>query len=89
LSKQLDPFWVEDAVCHDDSEPVTMGLNLIDLLFSMSDIRGHIPENRRIEAEVLPVAVGKQVLVVTAGLTGLTLFVAPLAVAIWLAIRLL
>jgi hypothetical protein len=73
----------------DDSEPATMGLNLIDVLFSMSDIRGHIPESRRIESEVLPVAVGKQVLVVTAGLTGLTLLVAPFAAVIWLAIKLL
>jgi hypothetical protein len=55
----------------------------------MSDIRGHIPESRRIESEVLPVAVGKQVLVVTAGLTGLTLLVAPFAAVIWLAIKLL
>jgi hypothetical protein len=64
-----------------------MGLNLIDVLFSMLDIRGHIPDSQRIEAEALPVAVGKQVLVVTAGLTGLTLVVGPLAAAIWLAIR--
>jgi hypothetical protein len=78
-----------ELVHWDDSEPVTMGLNLIDALFPMLDIRGHIPDSQRIEAEALPVAVGKQVLVVTAGLTGLTLVVAPLAAAIWLAIRLL
>jgi hypothetical protein len=89
LSKQLDPIWVDDARCNDDSEPVTMDLNLIDALFSMSDIRGHIPHSQRVEAEGGPVAVGRQVLVVTAGLTGLTLFVTPLAAVIWLAIRLL
>ncbi len=66
-----------------------MGLNLIDVLSSMSDIRGHIPDSQRSEAEALPIDIGKQVLVVTAGLTGLTLFVAPLAAAIWLAVRLL
>jgi hypothetical protein len=89
LSKQLDPFWVDDAKCNDDSEPVTMGLNLINVLFSTLDIRGHIPDSQRIDAEALPIDVGKQVLVVTAGLTGLTLFVASLAAAVWLAIKLL
>jgi hypothetical protein len=66
-----------------------MGLNLIDALFSLWDIRGHIPDSERIDAKSLPVAVGKQLLVVTAGVTGLTLFVAPLAAAIWLAVHLL
>jgi hypothetical protein len=66
-----------------------MGLNLIDLLFSLWEIRGHIPDSHRTEAEARPVAIGKQVLVVTAGVTGLTLVVAPLAAMIWLAIRLL
>lgn len=66
-----------------------MDLNLIDALFSLLDIRGHIPDSQRIETDSLPVAVGKQLLVVTAGITGLTLFVAPLAAAIWLAIHLL
>jgi hypothetical protein len=79
---------LESDHCY-DSEPVTMGLNLIDLLFSILDIRGHIPDSGRIETETLPVAVGKQVLVVTAGVAGLTLFVAPLAAAIWLAIHFL
>jgi hypothetical protein len=66
-----------------------MGLNLIDMLFSLLDIRGHIPDSQRIQGEALPIAVGKKLLVVTAGVTGLTLFVAPLAAAIWLAIHLL
>jgi len=64
-----------------------MGLNLIDVLFSMFDIRGHIPDSHRVEAETMPVAIGKQLLVVTAGVTGLTLVVAPLAAMVWLAIR--
>jgi hypothetical protein len=64
-----------------------MGLNLIDALFSLWDIRGHIPDSQRIEGEAIPVAIGKQLLVVTAGVTGLTLFVAPLAAMVWLAIR--
>jgi hypothetical protein len=66
-----------------------MGFNLIDVLFSMLDIRGHIPDSHRIEGEALPVAVSKQLLVVTAGVTGLALFVVPLAGAVWLAIRFL
>jgi hypothetical protein len=65
-----------------------MGLNLIDALFSLWDIRGHIPDSARVDAGSLP-AIGKQLLVVTAGVTGLTLVVAPLAAAIWLAIRLI
>jgi hypothetical protein len=64
-----------------------MGLNLIDVLFSLLDIRGHIPDSQRVESEAMPVAIGKQLLVVTAGVTGLTLFVAPLAGMVWLAIR--
>ena len=64
-----------------------MGLNLLDLLFSMFDIRGHIPDSQRVEAEAMPVAIGKQLLVVTAGVTGLTLVVGPLAAMIWLAIH--
>ena len=39
-----------------------MGLNLIDLLFSLLDIRGHIPDSQRFEAEARPIAIGKQVL---------------------------
>ena len=66
-----------------------MGLNMIDVLLSLLDIRGHIPDSQRIETDALPIAVGKQLLVVTVGVTGLTLFVAPLAAAIWLAIHLL
>lgn len=66
-----------------------MDLNLIDALFSMFDIRGHIPDSERIEADALPIAVGKKLLVVTAGVTGLTLFFAPLAAAIWLAVHFL
>jgi hypothetical protein len=73
---------------NDDSEPVTMSLNLIDALLSLWDIRGHIPDSERIDAGALP-AIGKQLLVVTAGVAGLLLFAAPLAGAIWLAIHLL
>jgi len=62
---------------------------LIDLLFSMLDIRGHIPDSGRIESAAFPVAVGRQLMVVTIAVTGLTLFVAPLAAAIWLAIHFL
>ena len=64
-----------------------MGLNLIDVLFSMFDIRGHIPDSHRVESEAMPVAIGKQLLVVTAGVTGLTLVVAPVAAMVWLAVR--
>ena len=64
-----------------------MGLNLIDALFSLWDIRGHIPDSQRSEGEAMPIAIGKSALVVTAGVTGLTLVVAPLAAMIWLAIH--
>jgi hypothetical protein len=87
LRKEVDPFLGDDGKSNDDSEPVTMGLDLIDVLFSMFDIRGHIPDSHRVEAEAMPVAIGKQLLVVTAGVTGLTLVVAPLAAMVWLAIR--
>jgi hypothetical protein len=87
LRKEVDPFLGDDRKPNDDSEPVTMGLDLIDVLFSMFDIRGHIPDSHRVEAEAMPVAIGKQLLVVTAGVTGLTLVVAPLAAMVWLAIR--
>ena len=63
-----------------------MGLNLLNVLFSMFDVRGHIPESHRVDAPV-PVAIGKSMLVVTAGVTGLTLVVGPLAAMIWLAVR--
>src|SRR5580704_9114272 len=51
LRKEVDPFLGDDGKCDDDSEPVNMGLNLIDVLFSMFDIRGHIPDSHRVEAE--------------------------------------
>ena len=67
-----------------------MGLNIIDVLFSILDIRGHIPgEYRRIASDSAPAAVGKQVLVATAFVTALALFVLPLAAMVWLAIRLI
>jgi hypothetical protein len=87
LRKEVDPFLGDDGNCNDDSEPVTMGLNLIDVLFSLLEIRGHIPDSQRVEAEAMPVAIGRQLLVVTAGVTGLTLVVAPVAAMVWLAVR--